>query len=80
MATLGDAKDFGDLSVSRYLPGGAASPTRAVFMGGHRNPSPQTDTCDYVQFMNKGNAVDFGNLGASKSSVAGFSNGHGGLG
>ena len=39
-----------------------------------------TDTCDYVQIMSKGNAVDFGNLDESKASTAGFSNGHGGLG
>ena len=80
MATLGDAKDFGDLSVSRYLPGGAASPIRAVFMGGHRNPSPMTSTVDYVQIMTTANAVDFGDLQAAKASVAGCSNGHGGLG
>ena len=81
MATLGNAADFGNLTSSRYLPSGAASPTRAVFMGGHRNPNAtQQDTCDYVQIMTTGDAVDFGDLSAATSSTAGCSNGHGGLG
>ena len=81
MATLGNAADFGNLTSSRYLVAGAASRTRAVFMGGHRNPNAtQQDTVDYVQIMSIGDAVDFGNLSNATSSAGGCSNGHGGLG
>ena len=81
MATLGNAVDFGDLTSSRYTLAGAASRTRAVFIGGHRNPNAtQQNTCDYVQIMSTGNAKDFGDLSNKTSSSAGCSNGHGGLG
>ena len=66
---------------SRYVLSGAASPTRAVFMGGHRNPNAtQQDTVDYIEIMTLGDAQDFGDLSNATSSSGGCSNGHGGLG
>ena len=63
--------------------GSASSPTRAVWFGGH-NDTPADDTAyntmDYVQIMSKANAIDFGDLLSALTSVAGASNGHGGLG
>ena len=59
---------------------GAASPTRAVFAGGHTNPSPRVDTIDYIQFMTTGNAGVFGNLSGGIAAPTACSNGHGGLG
>ena len=79
ISTLGDAKDFGDLTqVTSGAHGGAASPTRAVFAGGY-SPS-KTDVISYVQIMTLGNAIDFGNLVEANQYCHGVSNGHGGLG
>ena len=79
MATLGNAKDFGNLtaSVSDFHQG-AASPTRGVFGGG--SDGSLRDEIEYVQIMTTGNSIDFGNLLAANQYCAGFSNGHGGLG
>ena len=78
ISTLGDAKDFGDLTqVTSEYHGGAASPTRAVFAGGY-SPS-KTDVISYVQIMTTGNAIDFGNLVEANQYCHGVSNGHGGL-
>ena len=79
IATLGNARDFGDLTGNRAgMGGGCASPTRGVFGGGY-TPS-LSDVMDSVQIMSTGNAVDFGNLASSVQYAAGMSNGHGGLG
>jgi len=77
MATLGNASDFGDLTVAGTQPCGVASPTRAVFAG--RSSDNEKDVIDYVQIMSTGNAIDFGNLAAGRRQMAGASNGHGGL-
>ena len=79
MATKGNALDFGDLNYSnRQEGGGASSSTRGLFMGGY---SPATtNVIDYVQISTTGDATDFGNLFAARMQIAGFSNGHGGLG
>ena len=81
IASTGNAADFGDLTVARYGMSncGASDNIRGMFMGGHRNPNPQTDTVDYITFATQGNAVDFGNLDVAKSGGAAVSNGHGGL-
>ena len=83
IASLGDSLDFGDLTVARIYMGTASSPTRAVWFGGH-NDTPADDTeyntMDYVQIPSTGNAVDYGDLLAVGTSIAGTSNGHGGLG
>ena len=83
IASLGNSIDFGDLTGTRIYLGSASSPTRAVWFGGHNDtPADDTeyDTMDYVQIMSTGNAVDFGNLLSALTSIAGASNGHGGLG
>ena len=80
ISTRGNAQDFGDLTVSRYLSTGCASPTRGLFCGGHRNPSPHVSTIDYVQIMSTGDAIDFGDISHAVVAGAGAcSNGHGGL-
>ena len=80
IATTGNAQDFGDLTEARYgNTGGCSSATRLVQVGGHRNPSPGTDTMDSLEFATTGNAVDFGNLATAASGATSTSNGHGGL-
>ena len=78
IATLGNATDFGDLTVERGLLAGMASSTRGVFAGGSQ---PGTmNTIDYVTLMTTGNATDFGDMTAGASSIFGCSDSHGGLG
>jgi len=80
ISTLGNSTDFGDLTVARSQLGGAASPTRGVFMGGNIPSSPNTTTTiDYVQIPSLGDAIDFGDLLQNRRNGAAASNGHGGL-
>ena len=56
----------------------AGDPTpgvRGTFMGGHNEPDPSStfDIIDYVNIASTGNAVDFGNLQASKQEANAFS-------
>ena len=48
---------------------------RGTFMGGHNEPDPSStyDIIDYVNIASTGNAVDFGNLQASKQEANAFS-------
>ena len=77
IATLGNAKDFGDLlaATSDFGPTGFSSPTRGVVAGGGG-----ITTIQYVKIMTTGNSKDFGDLTAGNQYGAGASNGHGGLG
>ena len=88
IATLGNAANFGDLSVARSLLASCASSTRGIFAGGYTYPSPSVtyNTIDYVTIVSAGNATDFGDLtyagqtnGANRS-VSGCSDVNGGLG
>ena len=82
IATNGDAVDFGDTTVKKYIPAVAASSTRACIAGGKQQPSPgaMENGIEYIQIMSEGNSIDFGNLTQSVYNCQGLSNGHGGLG
>jgi len=82
IATGGDAVDFGDTTVKKYIPAVAASSTRACIAGGKQTPSPNAmeNGIEYVQIMSEGNSVDAGDLTQSVYNCQGLSNGHGGLG
>jgi hypothetical protein len=57
--------DFGDLSDGRERTGAVASPTRGVHIGGinaPNQPSPYSDTMEYVTISTLGNAADFGDM------------------
>ncbi len=78
IATLGNAQDFGDLIEVNCLQGAASSDTRGIFAGGSQ---PTTvNTIEFVTIASTGNATDFGDRTEAKSSIAGFSDVHGGLG
>ena len=82
LATLGNAKDFGDLTVGRQSMSACSSLTRGVITAGY-NVSPTsaaTNTMDYIQIMTTGNALDFGDATKAETTGGGTSNGHGGLG
>ena len=76
IATTGDAQDFGDLSAAvSQADNGASSSVRGVF----HLTSPANTTLHFVTIDTLGNSADFGDM-TSASTVAGMSNGHGGLG
>ena len=64
IASTGNAKDFGDLTVARYYMTALASSVRGLFLSGRTGTSPYTyyDTIDYVTISSQGNVQDFGNL------------------
>ena len=72
MHTLGNALDFGDLSMlSAQYAGGTMSPVRAVYFGGTATNVPKSEKIDFFNFASKGNSVTFGVL----SSGGGTHNG-----
>ena len=80
IATLGDAQDFGDLTVAVRGGYGASSKTRAVKIAGYTG-SEYTTTIDYAQIASTGDFKDFGDAPARAFGTSGVSsNGHGGLG
>jgi len=83
-STLGNSTKFGDLTTLRAWSNGnnqLCSPTRGCFAGGKVTPSPNNNinTIDYFTFATQGDAVDFGDMSAARSSYATFSTAHGGL-
>ena len=79
ISTVGNATDFGNLSVARRFLGGFESSTRGVFAGG--GTPTVSNVIDYITIATTGNATDFGDLtearetnGAS-NSVRGISAG-----
>ena len=79
IATLGNAQNFGDLTISRSdFSAGVSNPTRGIFSGGYSGPA-YTNTIDYITISTQGDAVDFGDLLGNKFRHGGCSNAHGGL-
>ena len=72
--TLGNATDFGDLTITRFGTGCAASTTRAVWAGGFSTSGGATSkVIDYVTMASIGNATSFGILSAEFYRLAGCS-------
>ena len=69
---------LGGINVQPYYGSGVWYGTRGVF-GGGQNPTT-VNTMEYVEIMNNGNAVDYGDLTRAHQYASGLSNGHGGLG
>ena len=60
-ATLGNAQDFGDLTLARRCSNGcSSSTTRGLFYSGSPGPGPHRNTIDYITIQTKGNATNFG--------------------
>ena len=74
---LGSYVDFGDLTVGRHYCNATSSRVRAVNAGGV-TPSI-TDVIDFVNFSQRGNAQDFGNLSTTRASVGACANSTRGL-
>jgi len=68
--TPSNTTDFGNLTVARSNQGSFASTTRGVIAGGNTGTSSvgYSDVLDYITIASTGNATDFGNLSAGRSS------------
>ena len=72
MHTLGNALDFGDLSMmSPQYAGGTMSPVRAVYFGGTATNVPKSEKIDFFNFASKGNSVTFGVLSSGGGTING---------
>ena len=74
ITALGNAIDFGDLSVAKSNVGTCNSTTRGIIAGGEAPSS--LNTIDFITIQTAGNSTSFGNLGVSayNSSPTGSSN------
>jgi hypothetical protein len=62
-ATLGNAQDFGDLTLARRCSNGcSSSTTRGLFYSGSPGPGPHRNTIDFITIQSKGDATDFGDM------------------
>ena len=61
ISTLGDAQDFGDLTVATEYPAGTSDRTRGLTLGGQTG-SDALNTVSFVTIASTGNASDFGDL------------------
>ena len=62
-ATLGNAQDFGDLTLARRCSNGcSSSTTRGLFYSGSPGPGPHRNTIDFITIQTKGDATDFGDM------------------
>ena len=61
ISTLGDAQDFGDLTVATEYPAGTSDRTRGLTLGGQTGSSA-LNTVSFVTIASAGNASDFGDL------------------
>lgn len=74
ITSLGNSKDFGDLSVG-YMTIGAASNVRGLFCGGYIPSGAQyVNTIDYVSIANPGNSKDFGDATGGHNQGVGGNN------
>ena len=72
IVSLGNAADFGDLTVARKVLGAVASFTRACFGGGRAGSI--SNVIDYITVASTGDAADFGNLSVTRGYVEGMGN------
>lgn len=73
ISTLGNAQDFGDLTVSRRPGCGFASKSRGVFCAGRQVGLIPSNVIDYVTITSTGNAQDFGDTYQVQQHGFGFS-------
>lgn len=76
ITTLGNAIDFGDLSVPLFGVGGLGSSTRGIMAGGGDAANTGVNTIQYITYQSKGNTTNFGTLnsGARVNTPGTFSN------
>jgi len=80
-ASLGNAIDFGDLSLARRSGATGNNATRAVYMSGTTAfPAGQVNIIDAISISTSGNTTDFGDTSHTVGQTSGVSDSHGGLG
>ena len=65
--SVGNANNFGSLTVARYGLAACSSITRGVFGGG---ASPGASVIDYVTMITAGSSLNFGNLNLARQGLA----------
>ena len=61
IASLGNGKDFGDLSTSKFQNVSVSNATRAIIFGGRTQPNgDNNNVIDFITIASLGNATDFG--------------------
>ena len=80
-SSTGDATDFGNLTVARWLLcDGCSDSTRGIFAGGRDYPATTTyDIIEYITMASDGHAKDFGNLSIARRYGDSFSSSTRGL-
>ena len=83
ISTLGNAQDFGDMTVAVDALAGASNSTRGLHAGG-RTGTPAAEALQnvigFITIASTGNASDFGDLVTPTRYLAGCSDSHGGIG
>jgi hypothetical protein len=78
IATLGDAQDFGDMTITRREPIASSNAVRGVFGTGYTSPSSPysaSKSLDYVQIASGGNGTNFGDATFNRAEAyASFGN------
>jgi len=76
ISTLGNAQDFGNLTVDRSGSGSCSSITRALFGSGMgpNASAANTNIIDFFTIPSTGNATDFGDRTVTGRDLCGFSN------
>ena len=69
IATTGDAKDFGDLTITKGFTAAASSKTRCVW--GRSYNGSANNNIDFVTIATQGDAIDFGDSTSTNWSPAG---------
>ena len=75
IATIGNATDFGDLSVVRTAKQMGSSGTRGLLAGGGFPGTSAFNTIDYITFQSGGGANEFGELSLLRPKGAGVGDG-----
>ena len=75
LSTLGNAQDFGDMTVGASSAGATASRTRFIKAGGFTQGNYLNDIIEFNTFASLGNATDFGNLVEANEAPSGVSDG-----
>ena len=83
ISTLGNAQDFGDMTVAVDNFASASSSIRGLHAGG-RTGSPVSEALQnvigFITIASTGNAADFGDLVTPTRTLSGCSDSHGGIG
>ena len=73
ISTLGNSKDFGDLTKAYSNTSCCSDSTRGILMGGYETPT-KSNSIEYITIASTGDAIDFGDLTQNRGYLASVSN------